>query len=213
MTLPEETIRLGISGYFGLGIDEIPEPTPDTGPVESLVREFGQLVAIVSCITPAYDDYDVMDADTSVWQLSPIRAILSSPSERESRDLAGRGLDVSRRATLGTAIRVRPWRDGQGDLLLEIPDADIISVAGSGSTWSITVAYTGEPSGELGVEILPPPPVEVVYEVEFGAHEVRIVGLDLDQYRVYRIVEARNDRHPFLGVTKHSLYLQEVQGR
>jgi hypothetical protein len=48
--------------------------------------------------------------------------------------------------------------------------------------------------------------------VAFTPGTVALGTLDRDEYRVHRIAEVRRDRHPFTGVTKLSVYLQEVVG-
>ena len=54
--------------------------------------------------------------------------------------------------------------------------------------------------------------IPVAHPVAFGTGTISLGTLDRDEYRVYRVADVRPDRHPFTGVTKNTIYLQEVVG-
>ncbi|MFA7125348.1 MAG: hypothetical protein WC129_04895 [Sphaerochaetaceae bacterium] len=204
MSLPDVSLRFDsdapLSSFFDVEAASLPDPETRPGPVEALVAARGETVILVRCLTPAYDDYDSLDPAASVWDLRLVKAIVSSPSEKEARDLAGRGITATKRATLGEYLRLRPDREGHGDLIIEIPDATAIGVSGSGAAWSILVA-------------LPDIPGSAEYTVDFSGETPTITGLDRGEYRIYRVQDVNRSRHPIVGVTKLSAYLQEAVGR
>lgn len=204
MALPPVSISfdtdLPLSSFFDTSASTIPDPTEAPGLVENLVAANGSTVILVRCLTPEFDDYDSLDPAASEWDLRLVKALISSPSEKEARDLAGRGIIATKRATLGEYLKVRPDREGRGDLIIEIPDATAIGASGSGIAWSVLVA-------------LPDIPGSAEYTVDFSGEIPTITGLDRDEYRIYRVQDVNRSRHPIVGVTKLSVYLQEVVGR
>lgn len=203
MPLPDISLHfdtnLPLAEYFDVGSAVLPDPAVTPGPVEQAVAGVGETAVLIRCLVAAFDDYDSFDPAASSWDLRLVKALVSSPSEKESRDLAGRGITATRRATLSEWIKVQPDREGMGDLLLTVPDAAVIGVSGSGATWTIQIAR-------------PEIPGSVRYTVVFGAGSVAPNGLDREEYQVYRVADAKRDKHPFTGVTKNTLYLQEVPG-
>ena len=204
MSLPDVSLRFDsdapLSSFFDVEAASLPDPETRPGPVEALVAARGETVILVRCLTPAYDDYDSLDPASSEWDMRLVKAIVSSPSEKEARDLAGRGIAATKRATLGEYLRLRSDREGNGDLIVEVPDARVLGVSGSGATWNVLIAFPDVPAG-------------AEYAVDFTGGIPTITGLNRDEYRVHRIAEVRRDRHPIVGVTKLSVYLQEVVGR
>lgn len=204
MPLPDISLHfdtnLPLAEYFDVGSAVLPDPAVTPGPVEQAVAGVGETAVLIRCLTPAYDDYDSLDPASSEWDMRLVKAIVSSPSEKEARDLAGRGIAATKRATLGEYLRLRSDREGNGDLIVEVPDARVLGVSGSGATWNVLIAFPDVPAG-------------AEYAVDFTGGIPTITGLNRDEYRVHRIAEVRRDRHPFTGVTKNTLYLQEVVGR
>jgi len=157
--------------------------------VGAIVSRHGTPMIVVRCTTAAFDDYDGFDADASVWELQAVRAILSAPSDKESRDLVGRGITASRRATIAGTDDIRSDREGRADLIIEIPGAKTLALGGTPSAW--TVSIDGDPAKALTVT----------------DEAVRIADTPC---RVYRVADVKDDRHPFTGVEKFSVFLQEV---
>ena len=203
MTLPPISLHfdtdLPLAEYFDVDSSVLPDPEVTPGPVEQAVAGVGETAVLIRCLVAAFDDYDSFDPAASSWNLRLVKALVSSPSEKESRDLAGRGITATRRATLGEYLRLRSDREGNGDLIVEVPDARVLGVSGSGATWNVLIAFPDVPAG-------------AEYAVDFTGGIPTITGLNRDEYRVHRIAEVRRDRHPFTGVTKLSVYLQEVVG-
>lgn len=204
MALPPITLQfdgsLPLSEYFDVESATIPDPAGTDTRVHALVRAHGSTAVLVRCLTPAFDEWDGFDPTSSEYDLRLVKTILSDVSEKELRGLIGRGIDASRRCTLGEDIRVFPDRDGQGDLLLTVPDAEIVGISGSGSAWEITVARTGEP-------------VAAAYPVAFHAGGVSLAGLNRDEYQTWAVVDVNRAVHPFANLRKTTLYLREVIGR
>ena len=203
MSRPDVSIRYDsdapLSSFFDVEAASLPDPEVTPGPVEALVAARGETVILVRCLAPEFDDYDGLDPTASSWDLRLVKALVSSPSEKEARDLAGRGIAATKRATLGEYLRLRSDREGNGDLIVEVPDARVLGISGSGATWNVLIAFPDVPAG-------------AEYAVDFTGGVPTIIGLNRDEYRVHRIAEVRRDRHPFTGVTKLSVYLQEVVG-
>lgn len=204
MALP--TISLQFDGdtplaeYFDLDGAAIPDPAATDTVVQALVRVHGVRAVLIRCTSPAFDDWDGFDPAASEYDLRLQQTIVSGISEKELRGLIGRGIDASRRCTLGEDIRVFPDRDGQGDMLLTVPDGEIVGVSGSGAAWEITVARTGEP-------------VAAAYPVAFHAGGVSLTGLNRDEYQTWAVVDVSRAVHPFANLRKTTLYLREVIGR
>ena len=203
MSLPDISLQFDsdapLSSFFDVEAAILPDPEIRPGPVEALVAARGETVILVRCLAPEFDDYDGLDPTASTWDLRLVKALVSSPSEKEARDLAGRGIAATKRATLGEFLRLRSDREGNGDLIVEVPDARVLGISGSGATWNVLIAFPDVPAG-------------AEYAVDFTGGIPTITGLNRDEYRVHRIAEVRRDRHPFTGVTKLSVYLQEVPG-
>ncbi|MDR9817666.1 MAG: hypothetical protein RJR34_13070 [Candidatus Methanoculleus thermohydrogenotrophicum] len=162
---------------------------------------------LIRCLDAAFDDYDSFAPEESTYDVRALRAVVSPLGEKEVRTLAGRGVEASRQATLGEIIRVYPNRPGQADLLVTIPDAAAIGVEGAGNIWTVTVTpKMPDPAEQVSVSI------PVAHPVAFGTGTISLGTLDRDEYRVYRVADVRPDRHPFTGVTKNTIYLQEVVG-
>jgi len=204
VTLPPISLHfdtdLPLAEYFDVGSAVLPDPAVTPGPVEQAVAGVGETAVLIRCMEAAFDDYDSFDPAASSWDLRLVKALVSSPSEKEARDLAGRGIAATKRATLGEYLRLRPDREGHGDLIVEVPDARVLGISGSGAAWNVLIAFPDVPAG-------------AEYAVDFTGGIPTIIGLNRDEYRVHRIAEVRRDRHPFTGVTKLSVYLQEVVGR
>jgi hypothetical protein len=166
----------------------------------SLVRTHGQTAVLIRCLSPTFDDWDGFSPSASSYDLHLVKALFSGISEKEMRNLVGRGIDASRKATLGEDIRVLPDREGQGDLLLTVPGAEALVVSGSGSNWTVSVAS-------------PDAPVSVDYPIRFVAGGVALTGLDRSEYQVWAVVEEARTSHPFANLTKNTLYLREAVGR
>ena len=78
---------------------------------------------------------------------------------------------------------------------------------GAGNTWTVTVTpKLPAPAGQVSASI------PVAHPVAFTPGAVALGTLDRDEYRVYRVADVRPDRHPFTGVTKNTIYLQEAVG-
>lgn len=166
--------------------------------VQSLVQTHGQTAVLVRCLSPTFDDWDGFSPSASTYDLRLATAVFSGISEKEMRGLVGRGIDASRKATLGEDIQVLPDREGQGDLLLTIPDAEAVVVSGSGSNWTVSVTVSGETTA---------------YPVAFVAGGIVLTGLDRSEYQVWAVVEENRVSHPFANLTKNTLYLREAVGR
>lgn len=223
MSLPDVSLRFDsdapLSSFFDVEAASLPDPEIVSGPVEALVAARGETVILVRCLAPEFDDYDSLDPSASSWDLRLVKALISSPSEKEARDLAGRGIAATKRATLGEYLRLRSDREGRADLLIEIPDAKAITVSGSGASWDVTLQFPDHDAadygagGSLPISVQIDTPITGTYSLDFsGGGTPVIVGINRDEYRVHRIAEVRRDRHPFTGVTKLSVYLQEVVG-
>lgn len=185
----------------------VPSTSPAPGPVETLVARTGDPALLIRCIEPAFDDYDSFDPAASAYDVHALRVVVSPLGEKEVRTLAGRGVEASQKATLSETVRVRSDRPGQGDLVVTIPDAAAISVEESEGVWAVTITpRTPESGGAVQVTI------PTAYPVAFAPGDVVLGALDRDEYHVYRVADSRQDRHPFTGVTKNSIYLQEVIG-
>ena len=223
MSLPDISLQFDsdapLSSFFDVEAAILPDPEIRPGPVEALVAARGETVILVRCLTPEFDDYDSLDPAASSWDLRLVKALVSSPSEKEARDLAGRGIAATKRATLGEYLRLRSDREGRADLLIEIPDAKAITVSGSGASWDVTLQFPDRDAtdygsgGSLLISVQIDTPITGTYSLDFSGGTPVIVGINRDEYRVHRIAEVRRDRHPFTGVTKLSVYLQEVVGR
>lgn len=159
--------------------------------IDGIVSGLGSPLLAVRCTVPGFDDYDGFDADASTWELQAVRAILSAPSDRESRDLAGRGITASRRATVAGTKDLRADREGRADLLVEVPGAKTLTVAGGPGAWTISI--DGGPAKAVTIT----------------DEALRIADIAC---RVYRVADVKPDRHPFTGVEKFSVFLQEVPG-
>jgi hypothetical protein len=187
----------------------LPDPEITPGQVEQLVAARGTSAILIRCLEAGFDDYDSLDPAASTWDLRLVRALLSSPSEKEARALAGRGIDATKRATLSEWIEVQPDREGMGDLLLVVPNARITSLSGGWDAWDLAIMFPDPPSTEeYGGDY----PTTGEYALTFGPGSVSIPGLTGDEYQVFRVADVHRDRHPFTGVTKLSVYLQEVPG-
>ena len=160
---------------------------------DSILAQIGEPCLLVSVETPAFDNYDSFDPSTSTFAVQAIRALFSSPSERESRNLAGRGIDATVRATVPSTCAVQADRPGQPDHVVRVPGATSLSVDRVDGVW--TVAIGGEE-----------------YAVSLGSGGVLLVALPRTAYCDLVVREVRRDRHPFTGVKKTSIYLQEVVG-
>jgi hypothetical protein len=211
MSLPDVSLRFDsdapLSSFFDVEAASLPDQETRPGPVEALVAAKGETMILVRCLTPEFDDYDSLDPAASSWDLRLVKALVSSPSEKESRNLAGRGIDATKRATLGEYLRLRSDREGRGDLLIEIPDAKAITVE-----FPDRDAADYGAGGSLPISVQIDTPITGTYSLDFTGGTPVIVGINRDEYRVHRIAEVRRDRHPFTGVTKLSVYLQEVVG-
>ncbi len=211
MTVPPASLQmvpeLPLSEFYATNPARIPDPDLTPGPVEALVARVGYPTLLIRCIEPAFDDYDSFDPVASTYDVRALRAVVSPLGEKEVRTLAGRGVEASRKATLSETVRVRSDRPGQGDLVVTVPDAAAISVEGSGGAW--TVMITPRAPATAGVVQVTIP---TAYPVAFASGDVVLGTLDRDEYRVYRVADSRQDRHPFTGVTKNTIYLQEVVG-
>ena len=214
MTLPSVSLHfdtdLPLVQYFDVDSSVLPDPEVTPGPVEQIVAGLGETAVLIRCLVAAFDDYDSFDPAASTFDCRLLRALLSSPSEKEARNLAGRGIDATKRATLSEWIKVKPDREGMGDLLLTVPDAVITAVSGSGAAWSLAITFPDPPgTEEYGGDY----PTTGEYALSFGPGSVSIPGLTGDEYQVYRIAEGKRDKHPFTGVTKNTLFLKELPGR
>jgi len=159
--------------------------------IDGIVSYLGSPLLTIRCTVPGFDDYDGFDADTSTWELQVVRAILSAPSDRESRDLAGRGITASKRATVAGTKDLRADREGRADLVVEVPGAKTLTVDGVPGAWTISI--DGGPAKAVTIT----------------DEAVRIADTAC---RVYRVADVRSDRHPFTGVEKFSVFLQEAPG-
>ena len=211
MTVPPASLQLvpelPLAEFYNVNPATIPDPTPTPGPVEALVARVGDPALLIRCIEPVFDDYDSFDPAASAYDVLALRAVVSPLGEKEVRTLAGRGVEASRKATLSETVRVRSDRPGQGDLVVTIPDAAAISAEGSQDVWTVTITPRA-PAAAGAVQVTIP----TAYPVAFASGDVVLGTLDRDEYRVYRVADSRQDRHPFTGVTKNTIYLQEVVG-
>ena len=191
---------LPLRSFYGLDPAVIPDiVTKTTNQVDTLVELRGKTLVLVRCLAPAFDEYDTFDPRASVWDLQITKGVVSIPSEREARDIAGRGITATKRATLPHNLRPRTDREGMADLLIEFTDPVILNTTGSGSSWMIWVVT---PGGLLTTG----------YIMDFTTAIPTIGGINRDEYTIYRITETRHDRHPFVGIEKLTVYLQEVSG-
>ena len=191
---------LPLRSFYGLDPAVIPDiVTKTTNQVDTLVELRGKTLVLVRCLVPAFDEYDTFDPRTSVWDLQVTNGIVSLPSEREARDIAGRGIAATKRATLPHNLGPRTDREGMADLLIEFVDPVILNITGSGSSWVVWVAT---PDGTLTTG----------YIMDFSTTIPTIGGINRDEYIIYRVTETRHDRHPFVGIEKLTVYLQEVAG-
>lgn len=211
MTVPPASLQLvpelPLAEFYNVNPARIPDPTATPGPIEALAARVGDPALLIRCIGPAFDDYDSFDPVASTYDIRALRAVVSPLGEKEVRTLAGRGVEASRKATLSETVRVRSDRLGQGDLVVTIPDAAALSAEGSQDVWTVTITPRAPaPAGAVQVTI------PTAYPVAFAPGDVVLGTLDRDEYHVYRVVDSRHDRHPFTGVTKNSIYLQEIIG-
>lgn len=211
MTAPpislQTTPGLPLAEFYNVNPARIPDPDPIPGPIEALAARLGDPALLIRCLDAAFDDYDSFAPEASTYDVRALRAVVSPLGEKEVRTLAGRGVEASRQATLGEIIRVYPNRPGQADLLVTIPDAAAIGVEGAGNIWTVTVTPKMPAPAEQVSASIP-----VAHPVAFGTGTISLGTLDRDEYRVYRVADVRPDRHPFTGVTKNTIYLQEVVG-
>jgi hypothetical protein len=223
MSLPDISLQFDsdapLSSFFDVEAAVFPDPEIRPGPVEALVAARGETVILVRCLTPEFDDYDSLDPTASTWDLRLVKALVSSPREKEARRPRRRGITATKRAALGEYLRPRSDREGNGDLIVEVPDARVLGVSGSGASWDVTLQYPDRDAadygagGSLPISVQIDTPITGTYSLDFTGGTPAITGLNRDEYRVHRIAEVRRDRHPFTGVTKLSVYLQEVVGR
>ena len=211
MTAPPVSLQttpgLPLAEFYNVNPARIPDPDPIPGPIEALAARLGDPALLIRCLDAAFDDYDSFAPEASTYDVRALRAVVSPLGEKEVRTLAGRGVEASRQATLGEIIRVYPNRPGQADLLVTIPDAAAIGVEGAGNIWTVTVTPKMLALAEQVSASIP-----VAHPVAFTPGTVALGTLDRDEYRVYRVADVRPDRHPFTGVTKNTIYLQEVVG-
>ena len=160
---------------------------------DSILARVGEPCLLVSVQAAKFDDYDSFDPAASSFTVQVIRALFSSPSERESRNLAGRGIDATVRATVPSTCAVQADRPGQPDHVVRVHGATSLSVDRVDGVWTVTIG---------GEE----------YAVSLGSGGVLLVALPRTAYCDLVVREVRRDRHPFTGVTKLSVYLQEVVG-
>ena len=161
---------------------------------DGILAQIGEPCLLVSVETPAFDNYDSFDPSTSTLAVQAIRALFSSPSERESRNLAGRGIDATLRATVPSTCTVQADRPGQPDHIVRVPGATTLAVASDEDGWTVTVDGTTE------------------YAVTVDESGVLLGTLAQSAYDDLVVREVRPDRHPFTGVRKQTLYLQEAVG-
>ena len=211
MTIPPTSLQtvpgLPLAEFYGVNPARIPDPDQIPGPIEALAARLGDPALLIRCLDAAFDDYDSFAPEESTYDVRTLRAVVSPLGEKEVRTLAGRGVEASRQATLGEIIRVYPNRPGQADLLVTIPDAAAIGVEGAGNIWTVSVTPRA-PAPDDPVEVSIP----VAHSVTFAPGAVVLGTLSHDEYQVYRVADSRRDRHPFTGVTKNTIYLQEVVG-
>lgn len=211
MTAPpislQTTPGLPLAEFYNVNPARIPDPDPIPGPIEALAARLGDPALLIRCLDAAFDDYDSFAPEASTYDVRALRAVVSPLGEKEVRTLAGRGVEASRQATLGEIIRVYPNRPGQADLLVTIPDAAAIGVEGAGNIWTVSVTPRA-PAPDDPVEVSIP----VAHPVTFAPGAVVLGTLSHDEYQVYRVADSQRDRHPFTGVTKNTIYLQEVVG-
>jgi len=161
---------------------------------DGILAQIGEPCLLVSVETPAFDNYDSFDPSTSTLAVQAIRAVFSSPSSKESRNLAGRGIDATEKATVPSTYTVRADREGRADHIVRIPGATSISVASAEGVWTATVDETD-------------------YAISFTDGGVVLGDLARSAYRDLLVKDARKDTHPFAGVTKQTVYLQEMANR
>lgn len=209
VTIPPTSLQtvpgLPLAEFYGVNPARIPDPDQIPGPIEALVARTGDPALLIRCIAPTYDDYDSFEPGASTYDVRALRAVISPLAEKEIRTLAGRGVEVARKATLSETVQVHSNRPGQGDLLVLIPDAAAIGVEGAGNIWTVSVTPRA-PAPDDPVEVSIP----VAHSVTFAPGAVVLGTLSHDEYQVYRVADSRRDRHPFTGVTKNTIYLQEV---
>jgi len=199
--------ELPLAEFYSVNPARLPDLPPPSGPVEALVARVGDPTLLIRCLKPAFDDYDSFDAAASDYDIRAMRAVISPLGEKEVRTLAGRGVEASRKATLSEAIHVRSDRQGQGDLVVTIPGAFAIAAKGRQNIWTVSVSPRAPESEEVVRVTIP-----TAYPVAFSPGGVSLGTLARDEYHVYRVADSRQDRHPFTGVTKNSIYLQEIVG-
>lgn len=191
---------LPLRSFYSINPAIIPDiATKTANQVDALVELRGNTLILVRCLTPAFDEYDGFDPRASIWDLQVTRAIVSVPSDKEARDIAGRGIAATKRATVPHNLWLRTDREGMVDLLIEFTDPVTLSVTGSGSSWMI---WATVPDGSLTTG----------YIVDFTTPIPTIAGINRDEYTIYRVTETRRDRHPFVGIEKLTVYLQVVDG-
>lgn len=159
---------------------------------DGILAQVGEPCLLVSVTTPAFDDYDSFDPEASTLSVQVIRALFSAPSEKESRDLAGRGIDATLRATVPSTCAVQADRPGQPDHIVRVPGAKALAVASTEDGWTVTVDDT------------------TTYTVTIDEAGVLLGTLAQSAYRDLIVREVRPDKHPFTGVTKTSVYLKGV---
>jgi len=161
---------------------------------DGILAQIGEPCLLVSVETPAFDNYDSFDPSTSTLAVQAIRALFSSPSEKEARNLAGRGIDATVRATVPSTCTVQADRPGQPDHVVRVPGAKTIAVASDEDGWTVTIDGTA------------------AYAVTVDEAGVLLGALARSAYNDLVVREVRPDRHPFTGVRKQTLYLQEAVG-
>ena len=211
MTAPPISLQtapeLPLAEFYNVNPARIPDPDLIPGPIGALVARLGEPALLIRCLNAAFDDYDSFAPEASTYDVRALRAVVSPLGEKGVRTIAGRGVEASCQATLSEIIRVYPNRPGQGDLVVTVPDAAAISAEGSQDVWTVTI--TPRASATAGVVQVTIP---TAYPVTFAPGDVVLGTLDRDEYHVYRVADSRQDRHPFTGVTKNSIYLQEIVG-
>lgn len=161
---------------------------------DGILARVGEPCLLVSVQAAKFDDYDSFDPAASSFTVQVIRALFSSPSEKEVRSLAGRGIDATLRATIPSTCTVQADRPGQADHIVRIPGAKTLAVASTEGGWIVTIDG---------------PATHAVTIDETG---VLLGTIARSAYTDLIVREVRPDRHPFTGVTKTSVYLQGVVG-
>ena len=162
--------------------------------IDGVLAQVGEPCLLVSVKTAKFDTYEGFDPDTSSFTVEAIRALFSSPSEKEARNLAGRGIDATLRATVPSTCTVQADRPGQPDHVVRVPGAKTITVASDEDGWTVTIDGTA------------------AYAVTVDEAGVLLGALARSAYNDLVVREVRPDRHPFTGVRKQTLYLQEAVG-